>query len=68
LSLSAVDQARMIGYWSAFAATGDPNAAPGPRWPEFGSPARPHVLSLAPDDIGPVDLAADHQCRFFASR
>lgn len=61
---------RMIGYWSAFAATGDPNSAPGPRWPGFGSADRGNVLSLAPgaDGIRPVDLAAAHQCRFWASR
>jgi para-nitrobenzyl esterase len=57
---------QMIDYWSAFAAAGDPNSAAGPEWPEFGSSAR--VLSLAPDDIGPVDLAAEHHCRFWAAR
>lgn len=59
---------QMIGYWSSFAATDDPNGAPGPRWREFGSAGGPHVLSFAPGGIGPVDLAAEHQCRFWASR
>ncbi|MGW6710348.1 carboxylesterase/lipase family protein [Streptomyces sp. NPDC054956] len=51
---------RMTGYWTRFAATGDPNApGPGPRWPR--SPA---VLSLAPgpSGIAPVDAAAEHHC------
>ena len=56
----------MIGYWSSFAATGDPNSADGPRWPRFGSGSR--VLSLAPDGITEVDLAALHHCRFWAAR
>jgi len=59
---------QLIDYWSSFASTGNPNGAPGPRWPEFGDANRPHVLSLAPgpDCVHPVDLATDHQCQFWA--
>jgi para-nitrobenzyl esterase len=61
---------QMIDYWSSFAATGDPNEARGPRWPKFRATGTPRVLRLAPgaDGIGPVDLAAEHQCRFWAAR
>ncbi|MFI5863954.1 carboxylesterase/lipase family protein [Streptomyces sp. NPDC051546] len=62
---------RMAGYWTRFAATGDPNA-PGaaPWWPR--SPA---VLSLAPEaltfedpgGIRPVDAAARHHCGLWDS-
>ncbi|MCX4782188.1 carboxylesterase/lipase family protein [Streptomyces sp. NBC_01264] len=57
---------RMTGYWTRFAATGDPNA-PGalPWWPR--SPA---VLSLAPEPSGgirPVDAAARHHCGLWDS-
>ncbi|MFE4638707.1 carboxylesterase/lipase family protein [Streptomyces sp. NPDC056773] len=57
---------RMTGYWTRFAATGDPNApGTGPWWPR--SPA---VLSLAPETlggIGPVDAAARHHCGLWDS-
>ncbi|MFE4257680.1 carboxylesterase/lipase family protein [Streptomyces sp. NPDC056883] len=57
---------RMTGYWTRFAATGDPNApGTGPWWPR--SPA---VLSLAPEPAGgirPVDAAARHHCGLWDS-
>ncbi|MCJ0869343.1 carboxylesterase/lipase family protein [Streptomyces sp. AP-93] len=57
---------RMTGYWTRFAATGDPNApGAGPWWPR--SPA---VLSLAPGPSGgirPVDAAARHHCGLWDS-
>lgn len=69
LPMSAAQRAlaeRMTGYWTRFAATGDPNApGAGPWWPR--SPA---VLSLAPEDAGgirPVDAAARHHCGLWDS-
>jgi para-nitrobenzyl esterase len=58
---------QMIDYWTAFAATGDPNRAGGPDWPRF-SQHRPHVQSLAPDTITGVDLATEHHCTFWTTR
>ncbi|WP_330300076.1 carboxylesterase/lipase family protein [Streptomyces sp. NBC_00503] len=56
---------RMTGYWTRFAATGDPNA-PGaaPQWPR--SPA---VLSLSPGPSGirAVDASAEHHCALWDS-
>ncbi|MEV7626386.1 carboxylesterase family protein [Actinoplanes sp. NPDC089786] len=53
--------ARMIGYWSAFARTGDPNHAGAPAWPGATG------LQLAPDAIKPVDIDARHRCAFWRS-
>ncbi len=57
---------QMIDYWAAFATTGDPDRAGGPRWPAFNRGG--YVQSLAPGDIARVDLAAEHHCGFWAAR
>lgn len=63
---------RMVGYWTAFARTGDPNTADAPRWPVLRpSPALGRsawsVQSLAPGPGGirPVDAYAAHHCAFW---
>ncbi|MER7468523.1 carboxylesterase family protein [Streptomyces sp. NPDC097981] len=57
---------RMIGYWTDFARTGDPNSAGAPRWPRLRpwSPLEPSVQSLAPGPGGihPVDAYSAHTC------
>ncbi|MGH8082674.1 MAG: carboxylesterase/lipase family protein [Lysobacter sp.] len=55
----------MIGYWSRFAANGDPNATDAPHWPKFDGR---NALSLAPDRIGPIDFADDHRCEFWQAK
>nr|WP_083466367.1 carboxylesterase family protein [Kibdelosporangium sp. MJ126-NF4] len=55
--------AKMIGYWSAFARTGDPNGPGRPRWPEFGKGT---VIELSGDGIAPTPFAADHRCGFWS--
>ncbi|TDC98289.1 carboxylesterase family protein [Actinomadura sp. 7K507] len=61
---------RMIGYWTSFAASGDPGKAGGPRWPRFRTAGHrvPYVQALAPGDGGirPVDVATEHHLRFWA--
>ncbi|WP_425585927.1 carboxylesterase family protein [Streptomyces thioluteus] len=52
----------MMGFWSRFAAAGDPGGGWAPTAP---APYRP--LSLAPDAVGPRDdFDAGHQCGFWA--
>jgi para-nitrobenzyl esterase len=55
---------QMIRYWGTFAATGNPNGAGTPTWPRFRSDT---VQSLAPDAVQPTDLAAGHDCAFWAT-
>jgi para-nitrobenzyl esterase len=60
---------QLIGYWTRFAHTGDPNRAGLPRWWHFDrARAVPFVQALAPgaDGIGPVDYAARHQLDFWS--
>ncbi|MDR6981125.1 para-nitrobenzyl esterase [Streptomyces sp. 3330] len=60
---------RMVGYWTNFARTGDPNTPDAPQWPALrpSSPHTPSVLSLAPgpDGIHPVDAYSAHACSFW---
>lgn len=58
--------ATMIGYWTRFARSGDPNGAYGPRWRAFGE--RGAVLGLAADRIAPTRSGLHHQCAFWNGR
>lgn len=56
---------QMIGYWTRFAATGDPGAAGDQPWPPFAE--RGEILTLAPGDPGTtirsaVSFADMHHC------
>jgi para-nitrobenzyl esterase len=59
--------ARMIGYWTRFARTGNPNTdnvtTATPSWPRY-HPGGP-VLSLSVAQIAPTDFATQHQCAFW---
>ncbi|GAA0913468.1 hypothetical protein GCM10009560_05640 [Nonomuraea longicatena] len=58
---------QMIGYWTAFARTGNPNSAGAPDWPVF-TKAGKTVLSLKPTSqggIGPADYSSAHRCDFW---
>ncbi len=60
---------RMVGYWTNFARTGNPNSAGAPLWPALraSSPHAPSVQSLAPGPGGihPVDASSAHACSFW---
>ncbi len=56
---------RMIRYWTQFARTGSPNEPGDPVWLPFQ--ADESIQSLAPSEVGSADLAAEHQCAFWAS-
>jgi para-nitrobenzyl esterase len=50
----------LIGYWTRFARTADPNGPSSPHW------SRSAVLSLAPDHVVPTrTVAARHRCAFW---
>jgi para-nitrobenzyl esterase len=53
----------MIGYWTRFAATGNPNSSGQPRWTPFNGDG--WVQSLATTRIGRTDRNAEHQCAFW---
>ncbi|MFD0559137.1 para-nitrobenzyl esterase [Stackebrandtia endophytica] len=57
----------MIGYWSRFAWTGDPNGDGAVEWPMFGDSG--YVQSLAPGEggIGQVDFRSEHLLDFWES-
>ena len=63
----------MVGYWSHFIASGNPNARGLPSWPRFGRPTRRggasgrHLIQeLKPGAIRPSgSFVADHHCGFW---
>ena len=58
---------QFIGYWTRFAATGNPNGRSAPRWPKFVRKA-PRIQELIPSAIAPetgAKFSAFHQCAFW---
>jgi para-nitrobenzyl esterase len=56
----------MIGYWTNFAATGDPNGGELPPWPVY-RPGQPWVMRLDADHVqASDDFATRHKCKFWA--
>jgi para-nitrobenzyl esterase len=54
----------MVGYWTQFARTGDPNSAGAPTWPPYG--ASDQFQSLRPPTPATsTGFAADHKCAFW---
>ncbi|MBI5255692.1 MAG: carboxylesterase family protein [Burkholderiales bacterium] len=64
-TLSAAQQAlsdTMVGYWTEFARSGNPNAAGTSTWPAYTA-AGDQYLSLAPGAVAvTTKFAADHKC------
>ncbi|WP_394841596.1 carboxylesterase family protein [Pendulispora brunnea] len=59
---------QMIGYWTRFAKTGNPNGGGSPAWaPVCGSDTTPNTqgLDTGAGGIHPVDISAEHQCEFW---
>jgi para-nitrobenzyl esterase len=59
--------ATMIRQWARFAATGDPNGARLPRWPELGHTRTVLGLASGPGGIAPTPTAETHHCAFWAT-
>jgi para-nitrobenzyl esterase len=58
----------MIGYWTRFAATGNPNSPGAPHWPRFTG--NNQIQELAPGATAPEPaavFAASHQCAFWSA-
>lgn len=56
----------MTDFWAAFARSGAPTGQELPSWPRYRpGGGTPHTQSLAPDAIGPVDYAQEHNLDFW---
>ncbi|MGY1792699.1 carboxylesterase/lipase family protein [Geodermatophilus sp. SYSU D00525] len=59
----------MVRYWTNFAATGNPNGSGVPAWHRYSGPSDVQGLDVASQGgVGPVDVAADADCAFWAGR
>ncbi|MEV0068068.1 MULTISPECIES: carboxylesterase/lipase family protein [unclassified Amycolatopsis] len=53
---------QLIGYWAAFARTGDPNADGAPRWPRYQPTTMPSFTAAGTQQI---DFSTEHHCPFW---
>lgn len=56
----------MVGYWTTFARTADPNGVETPPWPRFDGGGA--VLRLDQNAVAPAPYGADHHCDFWQGR
>ena len=58
----------MIGYWTNFAATGDPNGHGLPAWPVYRN-AEPRVMTFEAQNVyADAEFNKRHQCQFWAEQ
>ena len=58
----------MIGYWTNFAATGDPNGESLPHWPPYKPTAQNVQLITAEKIASDTQFSARHKCKFWAEQ
>src|SRR5262245_49533859 len=54
----------MVGYWTRFARSGNPNSADGPTWPPYGTSDQFQSLRPSTPTTG-TGFATDHKCAFW---
>jgi para-nitrobenzyl esterase len=52
----------MIGYWTTFAATGNPNFSGAPFWPQYNSSTDEFQSLVPPSPMTEFNFATDHKC------
>jgi len=58
----------LIGYWTNFAATGNPNGKGLPNWPEY-KPTEQNVLYVTASNIASdTEFSKRHKCKFWAEQ
>jgi para-nitrobenzyl esterase len=55
----------MVGYWTQFARTGDPNSVGAPAWPAYAAMSDQFQSLQLPTPTAKTGLAADHKCAFW---
>jgi len=56
---------KMVGYWTQFARSGDPNGNGGPQWPEFSRGRQVMQSFVPPAPTTETNFATAHQCAFW---
>jgi carboxylesterase type B len=55
----------MIGYWTTFAATGNPNFSGAPLWSPYNSSTDEFQSLVPPTPMPEFNFATDHRCTNF---
>jgi para-nitrobenzyl esterase len=56
---------KMVGYWTEFAGSGDPNGHGSPHWPQFERGRQVMQSLVAPTPTTETNFATAHQCAFW---
>jgi para-nitrobenzyl esterase len=54
--------ATMVGYWTQFAKTGDPNSGDAPAWPRYSEASDQFLSLVAPAPVVAGGFADEHRC------
>lgn len=56
---------RMVGYWTNFARSGDPNSAQAQFWPRYGTAAADFQSLTLPQPVAISTFVSNHDCAFW---